>query len=83
MTIKEYPRVKAKKKHMCVWCAEIIEIGEIYFRLINVFDGNFNDSRYHLECSEASLREDFYLDQGFTPGDFKRGKTSYESWDLN
>ena len=42
--------VKARKRHKCNLCHEIIEKGEIYNRYTGKYDGNFFDLKYHLTC---------------------------------
>lgn len=43
----------AKKKHKCDLCGECIDIGEKYYRYTGIYDGRFNDKKYHSECITA------------------------------
>ncbi len=76
-----FKKVKVKKEHLCEWCDEKIEKSQEAWRRIFKSDGNFSDTRMHLECCDAMERSDFYDDEGFYPGNQKRGKTLEESFD--
>lgn len=67
---------KARKDYSCEWCAEKIIKGEKHFQRTYIFDGDFNNGRMHLECESAmyEIPRD-YLEDGWTPGDYARGKT--------
>lgn len=41
---------KAKKPHRCIWCGESINIGEVYIREKSIYDSNFQDHKWHIEC---------------------------------
>lgn len=63
----------AKKHHKCIWCGEPIFIGQPYERQPVVFDGDFQDNKYHPECWSVAINEPF--DEGFPAYGFKRGTT--------
>ena len=68
-------KVKTKKRHRCEWCNEWIEAGtEANYRSY-VFNGDFNHGHMHPECNDAmnSGKADIDPDEGWMPGDFKRG----------
>lgn len=39
----------ARKEYTCIWCGEKVLKQEKHTHLIGVFDGDFNDDRYHRE----------------------------------
>ncbi len=75
-------RPKAKIKHWCAWCGEDILPGEFYSRWVGVFQGDFNCTKLHAECRDASQKcqEDWEQD-GFEP-EHERGKTIRESEEI-
>lgn len=60
---------KARKDHLCLWCGQTIPKGEIYSRWVNVFEGDFNCNKMHLECDEACLEEN---EDFIAPGENQR-----------
>lgn len=44
---------KARKKHSCMWCGEIIEVGTLYVRSRSIYDGDFQELKLHTECDCA------------------------------
>ena len=70
--------VIGRKEHWCIWCGEVIKKGEKHLSRVYVFEGDFKYDRMHLECEKAlgnaprELELDL-RDQGFEPGEFKRG----------
>ena len=48
---------KARKPHRCIWCSEVIEIGERYEYERCVFEGDPQSNHWHLECREAMEAE--------------------------
>jgi hypothetical protein len=46
---------KARKEHVCIWCGEKILIGEKYHRESGAYDGQLQDSKWHLECNLDAL----------------------------
>lgn len=70
-------RPKARKQYRCVWCWEPVLQGEVHVHEVGVFDGDFQDDRWHNECHVAA--DEFFHEDGgvaeFSPGEFKRGTT--------
>ena len=48
-TLKEN-RPIARKKHKCMFCNGIIEIGQRYLKQTNIYDGTIGDFVCHQEC---------------------------------
>jgi hypothetical protein len=44
---------KARKRHVCSWCGETIEKGEIYHRRYCVLEGSGSTIKEHPECAHA------------------------------
>lgn len=44
----------ARKEHKCIWCGQLIPVGERYHREHSIFDGRFQDHRWHNECWDAA-----------------------------
>lgn len=68
--------LKARKDHRCVWCGEVIPKGQIHERTIGKMDGEFQSSRYHIECATACTewcRENDPWGDGYSPYGFYRG----------
>lgn len=67
----------ARKPHQCVWCGELIQVGEKHQRYVGTMDGEFQSSRCHMECRAAMnalhAKDRWALEDGFTPGDHPRG----------
>lgn len=42
--------VSAAKPHRCIWCGEGIAKGEMHLNEKSVYDGAFQDHRWHPEC---------------------------------
>lgn len=67
--------VASKKRHLCSWCDELIEVGDSYFRW-RWYDGaDASTVKLHPECFEA-MNEMISLEGGsieFTPGESPRG----------
>lgn len=68
---------KARKDYRCIWCQETIFKGEIHVHEISVFDGNFQDHRWHVEC-DAAAAEHFKDEEEFYPGEYKRGSFEHK-----
>jgi len=65
---------RAKKPHKCIWCAEPIEVKSFYKREKSVYDGHFQDHKWHEECFDAAQRYFAeYHEEEFDPHSFKRG----------
>lgn len=65
---------KAAKERQCIWCPEKITKGEKHLHVASVYDGVFQDHRFHLECAEA-MQKDYseHHEEEFPPHGFKRG----------
>ena len=48
---------KARKEHQCIWCGQMILKGEKYRRETSIYDGNFQNHKWHLECDAAAKVE--------------------------
>ena len=51
-TLFSQKTVIAKKRHKCIWCGEGIEPWTKYVREASVYDGDFQDHKWHAECLE-------------------------------
>jgi hypothetical protein len=72
--------VKSRKQHVCCWCGEKIEKGELYKYQTGIFCGEFYENKLHKECDDAALKSwNDIRDDGFEPYQQKRGKTYEES----
>ena len=68
---------KAKVKHRCCWCDEWTEAGKHRWYRSYVFQGDFQQDYMHEECMYAMADSDREsLEDGWSPGQFKRGKTA-------
>jgi hypothetical protein len=67
---------KSRKIHVCDWCGEQIHVGESYTKVIGIFDGEFNATKFHEECDLACSEycSNNYVEDGFDPRAFVRGK---------
>lgn len=43
----------ARKAHLCIWCGEGIPVGEKHRHERSIYEGNFQDHRWHMECDQA------------------------------
>lgn len=50
----------ARKEHKCIWCGQPISVGEKHRRERSIYDGKFQDQRWHFECDEAFKAEIHY-----------------------
>lgn len=48
---------KARKQHRCIWCGQSIEAGTVYRHERSMYDGNFQNHHWHLECDAAFSAE--------------------------
>jgi hypothetical protein len=48
---------KARKQYRCVWCGERINVGERHAHERSIFDGEFQNHRFHHECIDAMREE--------------------------
>lgn len=68
-----YPKeTKARKKHRCNFCNELIFAGEVYIKSTHVYDGGMYDWKSHKHCSELADTMKMYdeCDDGLTADDF-------------
>ena len=63
---------KARKPHTCIWCGQKILKGETYRREKSIYDGHWQDHRWHLECDKAAAEHFRHGDEEFEPGDNER-----------
>ena len=58
----------ARKRHVCIWCYQRIERGDVYYREASVYDGRHQDHAWHWDCWFGSA--DYFRDgpSDFTPG---------------
>lgn len=70
--------VRPRKVRVCGWCAERIERGELCHYRSYIFEDGPQSDWTHLGCWEAIQdAEKEILQEGWMPGDFKRGSTEY------
>ena len=43
---------KAAKQHLCIWCGQAINKGDRHHDERSVYDGSFQNHRWHPECIE-------------------------------
>ena len=55
-TIKEEYR-KSRKAHLCNYCGEKINKGQIYRYLVLKFDGRIYEHKAHKECIDVDVEE--------------------------
>ena len=67
----------ARKVYRCIWCDDHIYIGDLHVKTVGIFDGDFQNQRFHRECEEACGRlcNENHGSVEFMPGEFKRGTT--------
>jgi len=44
---------RARKEHRCIWCGQSICVGETHCHERSIYDGEFQNHRWHRECHEA------------------------------
>ena len=52
----------ARKEHRCVFCGEVIHVGEKYYRQTNVYDGCIYDWVCHCDCLQLACELDMFDD---------------------
>lgn len=67
--------VKVRKDHVCEWCAGPILTGESSVYRVYKSWGDLGSGWLHPECFAAMNKTKFDTDDGWMPGDFKRGET--------
>lgn len=48
---------KARKEHRCVWCGQKIAVGEAHTHERSIYEGEFQNHRWHRECYDAMQEE--------------------------
>ncbi len=59
--------VTARKRHKCIYCGQLIEIGEQYHREKSVYEGQFQDHAWHPECLDDQREAASQGDTEFSP----------------
>jgi hypothetical protein len=64
---------KAKKQHQCIWCGQMILIGDSYVYTTGTYMGDFQTHHFHPECENACIDElnDMHAEE-FEPFDNER-----------
>jgi len=64
---------KARVKHKCDFCDEIISVGEIYERSTNIYDNEIYTWKSHITCMKIADKLDMFddCDEGVTSSDFR------------
>lgn len=70
-TLMSESKPRARKRHFCIWCGDAINKGEVYRHERSVYDGHWQDHKWHLECDEAS-EDHFRYQEEFCPYDNER-----------
>lgn len=47
----------SRKDHKCAWCGELIVKGQLYVFERSIYDGRYQNHRWHPECNEAAEQE--------------------------
>jgi hypothetical protein len=66
---------KARKSHKCIWCGEAILPGEKYVDVTGIFEGDFQNNKFHPECSATQQGEDdesFCAYENERPGQYEK-----------
>ena len=63
--------VKARKKHRCWWCGEMIEPGDTYRSWCSCSYGDFEAIKVHVECGAA-------WDEEAKPGGYECGPSEHQ-----
>jgi hypothetical protein len=72
----------ARKAHKCIWCGQPIAIGEKHRHERSIYEGQFQDQRWHPECDEtfkAEICHDGGHELEFVPYGNERPALSEES----
>lgn len=51
---------KAIKEHICNWCSQTIEIGEVYQSSVNIYDGQKYTWKNHISCMSLAIELDMF-----------------------
>lgn len=63
-----------RKAHRCIWCPELIALGERYVAERSVYDGDLQSFQWHPECYTAA-QDYFHDEEEFEPHACRRGTT--------
>ena len=63
--------LKARKDHVCSWCAQKILAGSTYLRWASMYDNSCGTNKMHQECHAAACDGE-YGQWEYTPGDNER-----------
>ena len=70
-------RPVARHDHRCIWCPETIVAGLKHVHEVSVFDGEFQDHRWHEECNKA-FQDSYSPDEPeIYPHECRRGSTEH------
>lgn len=71
--VLQHKEVKCRKRHVCIWCGEDINMGDKAMYFSGIYEGDFQSHYMHPECDSAASRSD--IDEyGFTAYENKRGE---------
>lgn len=76
MTKTQTESYKARKVHICSWCAEGIHAGEEYLRYRCFIEGDASTVKMHQDCYTAmgkAISEEPGRQLEWAPGDYPRG----------
>jgi hypothetical protein len=76
--IRDGRTVRVRKPHACEWCGGRITPGFEAISRVYVWDRNLVNAWQHIECYVAMDESADMIDDGFTPGSFRRGKPARE-----
>ena len=85
MSYIDHREVKARKRHRCLWCGDIIQPSERYILVEWVNENEHGRDRYHRECHKAKgtlsyENLEWWNDEGCVPK-FQRGHNHETGWD--
>lgn len=65
--------VRSKKCRGCIGCGQVINVGEIYHRSVGIYEGDFQNQAWHLECVEQFYKDSKeFDDNSIFPGEHPR-----------
>lgn len=63
---------KARKRYCCIWCGQHIEKGVVHRHEKSIYDGRWQNHRFHLECVKAATEHHRKYGEEFEPWDNER-----------
>lgn len=67
---------RARTQHKCIWCGGVINKGDLYDRVVGIYEGEFQDDCYHPDCKLAC--KDYFrnnpYEEDFEPYEQERPK---------